>query len=143
ALFDPDVPANRARRMADEHYYNPEEMYGEWMIPTIARNDPAYPEQNYWRGRCWPSTNFLAYSAIRSHGTLPDVQKDLAEHSVKLMMKEWTEHRHIHENYNADTGEGCDVANSDKFYHWGALLGLIGMLESGEVPGYMAPLSAD
>lgn len=140
ALFDPEVPAARARRMADEHYYNPEELYGEWMIPTIARNDPAYPEQNYWRGRCWPSTNFLAYSAIRSHGTLPDVQKDLAEHSVKLMMKEWTEHRHIHENYSADTGEGCDVPNSDKFYHWGALLGLIGMLESGEVPDYLAEI---
>lgn len=139
ALFDPEVPSERARRMADEHYYNPEELYGEWMIPTIARNDPAYPEQNYWRGRCWPSTNFLAYSAIRSHGTLPDVQKDLAAHSVKLMMKEWTEHRHIHENYNADTGEGCDVINSDKFYHWGALLGLIGMLESGEVADYLVP----
>jgi len=137
ALFDPSVPPERARRMADEHYYNPEEFYGDWMIPTIARNDPAYPEQDYWRGRCWPSTNFLAYSAIRSHGTLPDVQKDLAEHSVKLMLKEWNENRHIHENYNADTGEGCDVPNSDKFYHWGALLGMIGMLESGEVPDYL------
>ena len=66
-----------------------------------------------------------------------DVQKDLAEHSVKLMMKEWNENRHIHENYNADTGEGCDVPNSDKFYHWGALLGMIGMLESGEVSDYL------
>lgn len=139
ALFDPNVPTDRARRMADEHYYNPDEFYGEWMIPTIARNDPAYPDQNYWRGRCWPSTNFLVYSAVRSYGKLPDVQKDLAEHSVNLMMKEWTEHRHIHENYNGNTGEGCDVANSDKFYHWGALLGVIGLLEAGEIPDYLAP----
>ncbi len=140
ALFDPQVPADRARRMAQEHYYNPEEFYGSWMMPTIARNDPAYPDQDYWRGRVWPSTNFLAYAAIRSHGALPDVQKDLAEHSVALMMKEWTEHRHIHENYNANTGEGCDVKNSDKFYHWGALLGLIGMVEDGEIPGLLEPI---
>ena len=140
ALFDPNVPLQHARRMADEHYYNPAEFYGDWMIPTIARNDPAYPDQDYWRGRVWPSTNFLAYAAIRSYGSLPDVQKDLAEHSVALMMKEWREHRHIHENYNGDTGEGCDVKNSDKFYHWGALLGLIGMAESGEVTGLLEPI---
>lgn len=141
ALFDPSVPKERARRMADEHYYNPQEFYGEWMLPAIARNDPAYGDQDYWRGRVWPSTNFLAYAAIRSCGYLPDVQKDLADHSVALMMKEWREHRHIHENYNGDTGEGCDVKNSDKFYHWGALLGVIGMLESGEIPGFLEPLS--
>lgn len=140
ALFDPNVPAEHARRMADEHYYDPKEFYGEWMMPAIARNDPAYPDQDYWRGRVWPSTNFLAYAAIRSHGSLPDVQKDLADHSVALMMKEWREHRHIHENYNANTGEGCDVRNSDKFYHWGALLGLIGMAESGEIEGLMEPV---
>ncbi len=141
ALYDPQVPPERARRMADEHYYNPQEFYGEWMMPAIARNDPAYGDQDYWRGRVWPSTNFLAYGAIRSCGCLPDVAEDLAKHSVALMMKEWNEHRHIHENYNANTGEGCDVRNSDKFYHWGALLGLIGMLESGEVPGFLEPLA--
>lgn len=141
ALFDPSVPADRARRMAEEHYYNPKEFYGEWMIPAIARNDPAYGDQDYWRGRVWPSSNFLAYAAIRNCGSLPDVQKDLADHSVALMMKEWKEHRHIHENYNADTGEGCDVKNSDKFYHWGALLGIIGMLEDGEIPGFLTPIT--
>ena len=83
----------------------------------------------------------MAYAAIRSNGNLQDVQKDLADHSVALMMKEWKEHRHIHENYNANTGEGCDVKNSDKFYHWGALLGLIGMLEAGEIPGFLEPIS--
>lgn len=140
ALFDRQVPAERARRMAQEHYYNPNEFYGQWMIPAIARNDSGYGDQDYWRGRVWPSTNFLAYAAIRSHGSLLDVQKDLAEHSVALMMKEWTEHRHIHENYNADTGEGCDVKNSDKFYHWGALLGLIGMVENGEISGLLEPV---
>ena len=36
----------------------------------------------------------------------------------------------VHENYNGDNGEGCDVKNSDKFYHWGGLLSLIALLEA-------------
>lgn len=35
------------------------------------------------------------------------------------------EHGHVHENYCADSGQGCNVERSDAFYHWGGLLGLI------------------
>jgi hypothetical protein len=38
---------------------------------------------------------------------------------------EWRKNGHVHENYNAITGSGDDVLSSDRFYHWGALLGLI------------------
>ena len=37
---------------------------------------------------------------------------------------------HVHENYNSITGEGCDAKNSDKFYHWGALMSVIAFLEA-------------
>lgn len=130
ALFSPQVSTERQRRMADEHYYNPEEYYGEWMLPSIARNDPAYPDQEYWRGRVWAPLNFLVYLALRET-ELADVRKDLAEKSKKLFLKEWTGHRHVHENYNSMTGEGCDSGNSDKFYHWGALLCMIALMEGG------------
>lgn len=128
ALFADGIPVERARRMAAEHYFNPEEFYGDWVMPSIARNDAAYADQDYWRGRVWPSMNFLAYLAMREQD-IPDAREDMANRSLNLMMKEWTEHRHIHENYNGDTGSGCDVVNSDKFYHWGALLGVIYLLE--------------
>lgn len=131
ALFSPAVSPERQRRIA-EHYFDPEEFYGEWMLPAIARNDPAYPEQDYWRGRIWAPLNFLVYLALA--GTeLEEVRHDLARKSAKLFMKEWTEHRHIHENYNAMTGEGCDSSNSDRFYHWGALLCVIAMADAGYI----------
>ncbi len=139
ALFSPDVPPERQRRMADKHYYNPEEFYGEWMLPSIARNDPAYPEQNYWRGRVWAPLNFLVYLALM-RTELEDVRHDLAEKSARLFMKEWTEHRHVHENYSAISGEGCDSGNSDKFYHWGALLCVIALADQGYIPGLGKPL---
>ncbi len=46
----------------------------------------------------------------------------------------------MHENYNADTGEGCDVANSDKFYFWAGLLSMICLLEDGRMEGPEKPL---
>lgn len=139
ALFSPDVSPERQRRMADEHYFNPEEFYGEWMLPSIARNDPAYPDQNYWRGRVWAPLNFLVYLAL-ARTELEDVRHDLAQKSARLFMKEWTEHRHVHENYSSVTGEGCDSGNSDKFYHWGALLCVIALADAGYVNGLGQPL---
>ncbi len=129
----------QAERIVQEHFYNPNEFLGEWMIPTIARNDPAYADQNYWRGRIWGPTNFLVYLGLRNYD-LPQARKDLADKSASLLLKEWLTNAHVHENYNADTGEGCDAQNSDAFYHWGGLLGMIALIEAGYVPAPELPL---
>ena len=55
----------------------------------------------------------------------------MADKSAALLLKEWLEMGHIHENYDGDTGEGCNVENSDKYYHWGALLSYIKLREEG------------
>ncbi len=125
ALFAPSVSDARKARIS-AHYYAPQEFYGEWMLPAIARNDPAFNDQEYWRGRVWAPLNFLTWLALKNAG-MDEERHDLAEKSYHLFMKEWSEHRHVHENYNAITGEGCDSGNSDKFYHWGALLCVIAM----------------
>ena len=130
ALFSKKVGQKRARRIIDEHFYNEKEFWGEYIMPSIARNDPAYPEQTYWRGRIWAPMNFLAYMAICSYDC-PDARKDLAEKSEKLILKEWLEKGHVHENYDGDTGEGCNSPRSDKFYHWGGLLSFIALYENG------------
>jgi hypothetical protein len=125
--------------MIREHFYNPEEFWGEWIIPNTPRNDPAYPDQHYWRGRIWGPTNFLVYLGLRNYH-LPEACRDLAEKSKNLLLKEWMEHGHIHENYNAGTGEGCDSHASDAFYHWGGLLGMIQLIEVGLMPSPEIPL---
>ena len=110
---------------------NPKEFYGDWIMPSIARNDPAYPDQEYWRGRIWAPMNYLVYLGLRKYN-LPEATKAMVEKSKALLMPEWTTKRHIHENYNADSGLGCDVNSSDPFYHWGALLALIGIIDAGK-----------
>ncbi|MBN1250135.1 MAG: hypothetical protein JXC32_20895 [Anaerolineae bacterium] len=135
-----DAPSQaQAERMMVDHFYNAEEFWGDWILPSIARNDPAYPEQTYWRGRIWAPMNFLVYLGLRRYD-LPQARADLAQKSQQLLLKEWLDKGHVHENYNPDTGEGCDLPNSDRFYHWGGLLGLISFIEAGAMPGPETPL---
>jgi hypothetical protein len=120
----------QAERMVNEHLLNPEEFWGEWVIPATPRNDPAYKNNTYWRGRIWAPLNFLVYMGLRNYN-LPEARKALSEKSKNLLLKGWLKDGYVFENYNADTGIGDDVGNSDKFYHWGALLGFITLIEEG------------
>jgi neutral trehalase len=122
--------AEQAARMASEHYFNPAEFFGEWVMPSIARNVPGFQDQNYWRGRIWGPMNFLVYLGMRNYDLGP-ARRDLVERSHKLLMKSWQSDRAIYENYNSITGAGNDVTSSDAYYHWGALLGVIGLMEQG------------
>jgi hypothetical protein len=140
ALFSDHVSGERAERMIREHFFNPREFYGEYMLPSISRSDPAYIDQNYWRGRIWAPLNYLVYIALRRH-KLEEACSVLAEKSKNLLMLEWTLHGHIHENYHGDTGMGCGGGKSDKFYHWGALLSLIALTEAGYAEGPEKPLA--
>ena len=108
-------------------------------MPASATNDPHYKDNTYWRGRIWAPMNFLVYLGMRNYNLL-NAKEDLVAKSKALLLKSWSSHRYIYENYNADTGEGDDVANSDKFYHWGALLGFISFIEKGYVMQPLQPL---
>jgi len=120
----------QAERMVNEHLLNPDEFWGEWVIPATPHNDPAFHDNTYWRGRIWAPLNFLVYMGLRNYD-LPEARKALAEKSKALLLKSWTSDGYVFENYSAVTGTGDDVPNSDKFYHWGALLSFIALMEEG------------
>jgi len=120
----------QAKTMIEKHLLNKDEFWGEWIIPSIARKDPAFKDQDYWRGRIWGPMNYLVYLGLLNYD-VSAVRKDFADRSYALFLKEWKENGHVHENYNAVLGTGDDVSNSDRFYHWGALLGYVEYLEQG------------
>jgi len=123
------VPSqDKAERMMNEHFYNPKEFWGDWILPSTTRDNGAFKDNTYWRGRIWAPMNMLVYLGIKNYD-LPKAKKDITEKSANLILKSWLEERHIYENYNSVTGVGADVTNSDKFYHWGALLAYISLLE--------------
>jgi putative isomerase len=125
---------DQASRMIKEHLLNPDEFYGEWMIPSIARNDPAFKDQDYWRGRIWGPMNFLVYLGLRNY-YLPEARNILADKSNQLMMENVRLNGYVYENYNANTGNISDPTEGrqmgDNYYHWGALLGFIELMERG------------
>ena len=125
--------ARQADRMVREHLLNPAEFWGDWAIPSIARSDPAFRDQEYWRGRIWGPMNYLVYLGLRNYDQ-PAARRQFAEKSLRLFEQEWRRNGHVHENYNALPGAGDDVSSSDRFYHWGALLGLPNWLE-GDAAG--------
>ena len=127
------VPTNKqAKRMVKEHLLNPKEFWGEYVIPATPRNDKAFTDNEYWRGRIWGPLNFLVYMGLRNYA-FPQIRKEFAEKSKRLFLQSWLKDGYVFENYNANTGQGDDTLRSDKYYHWGALLGYISLIENGAV----------
>jgi neutral trehalase len=123
----------QAERMISEHFYNPEEFWGDYILPSIAFNDPSYKSDDYWRGRIWGPMNFLVYLGFRNY-KLDNAQQDLVKKSKELFLEQWLKNGYVCENYNSQTGECDDVNRCELFYHWGGLLGFISLIEEGYVP---------
>ncbi|GAA1559041.1 hypothetical protein GCM10009804_14780 [Kribbella hippodromi] len=123
----------RVGRMLSEHLLADDGFGGEWILPTSSRHEPIQlKETSYWELRAWPPVNFLVYLGLLRAGE-KDAATWLADGSSRLVLKEWNEHRHIHENYSSVHGAACDKPNSEPFQTWGALLSLIVLMERGEV----------
>lgn len=131
SLFSSKVTAEQKRSMSENYLKNPEELGGEFMLPSISRSDPAFPDQDYWRGRIWAPMNYLVYEALTEAG-MEEEKALLAASSKKVLLKEWREHGHVHENYSGYDGQGCDKPNSNNFYHWGGLMGYIAIRQERE-----------
>jgi putative isomerase len=130
----------RAARMVREHLVNDAEFGGEPMLPSVPRSDPAFPRQRYWKGAVWPPLNALVYLGLRSY-RLDDARALLARSSQALFLGEWKRSGFICENYSAITGTGADERlSSDPLHTWGALLGMIALVEAGKVPTPELPL---
>ncbi len=124
------VDCRTAERMVGIHLLNESEFWGEHVIPSISRNDAAYKDQAYWRGRIWGPMNWLVYEGLRAYG-LDHIAREFGKKSLRTFLTEWLEESHVHENYNADTGEGDDARYSEPVYFWGGLLAFIGLCSSG------------
>lgn len=123
-IADPD----QARALVERHLLNETEFWGEFVIPSIARNDPAYADNDYWRGRIWGPFNFLVAEGLRRY-RFDEAAAEFARRGLKMFLRNWRDDGGVYENYNADTGAGADVWNAARLYHWGGLLALVAIQE--------------
>jgi glycogen debranching enzyme len=120
----------QAHRLVYEHLLNPKEFWGDFLLPSVSRDDPAFPEQYYWRGTIWPPVNYFVYEGLKRYG-YDDVAAELAEQTYRLVKTNWDKTGALWENYNSITGEGNahGAGGSTKHYAWSAALPLIAIME--------------
>jgi hypothetical protein len=112
----------QVKRIIREHLLNRKEFWGTYVVPTIARNDPAFSDQFYWRGAIWAPTNYLLYEGITRYG-YDKVALECAQKNYDLFMDDWRSNQHDDEQYLASGGSG----GGDTHYTWGTLLCLVGL----------------
>lgn len=114
------------------HLADPATFAGDWVLPNATRDDPAFADNVYWRGRIWPNVNFLVWLGLRRAGQ-DKAAEALADRSSDLFFRNWTGTRIAAENYNATTGEAMDQGDTDPFYIWAGLLPLMDMARTVDI----------
>ena len=124
------TPAQLERLLG--HLLDPSSFGGNFVIPSVSRDDLTYRDNTYWRGRVWPPLNYFVWQGLRRYGRYVEASA-LAEASLDLFRRSWIKDRSCPENYNAETGEGLDQPDTDSFYSWGALMPLMSVGEISDV----------
>ena len=114
--------ARRARRMVGV-LRDPGRFWGEWVLPTISRDDPAFDDQQYWRGSIWPPMNYLVLQGLRRYG-FDELASELAWKGALMFLADHRRTGFCRENFDARSGRG----RGRRFQSWGPLFAL-GALE--------------
>lgn len=95
--------AIRGRLVA--HLVDSDEFGGEYIIPTVARNDPHYDPETMWRGPVWANINYFFVEALHQVGEHA-LARTLREKTLELVMSQPS----IYEYYNSQTGQPAEAA---------------------------------
>jgi hypothetical protein len=102
--------------------YREDKFWLPWLLPTVTKDDPAWPEQEYWHGHIWAPANYIVWQGMKKYAD-DKHQAEYARRCVALYMRNWNEKRLNCETYKSTDGT-CD---DEPHYSWGALLDLIGL----------------
>jgi len=106
-LWSGQLPEAISERLIG-HLTDPGEFWGEYVIPSVARNDPNYEPQTMWRGPVWANINYIFVEALRQIGR-HELADSLREKTLDMIMSQ----PGIYEYYDADTGQPpATAANS-------------------------------
>jgi len=101
--------------------------WGDWVLPTVAYDDPAWPGQTYWHGTIWGPVNYLVFQGLKRYAT-PELQAEFARRSVSLFMTNWKQGIDG-ENFLSTTGG----LGGNPHYTWGTLMSLIAIEAAADI----------
>jgi hypothetical protein len=116
-MFAGIATPEQAEIMVNKHLLNPDEFWGRYVIPSIARNDRSFDDQFYWRGNIWGATNYLVYLGLNRYH-FDQVAFEVAQKSYDLFMDDWNRNQNYDEQYRSSGGAG----GGETHYMWSGLL---------------------
>jgi len=117
----------RAKRMLAT-LLDPKKFWGDYILPSVARDDPAFPEQRYWRGRIWAPMNYLVYVGLKRYGCNAEAA-ELARKSAALARQAWEQDGKLYENYSSLDGRGGYSQSDPLLASFGGLMHMLGIEE--------------
>ncbi|MGM0668354.1 MAG: amylo-alpha-1,6-glucosidase [Gemmatimonadota bacterium] len=121
------APEGRARRMV-EHLTDESLFWGDYVVPTISRDDPRFAEQQYWRGTIWPPINYLIHMGLARYGFDAEAAA-VAERGARMFLEDRRGTGLCRENFDSRTGEG----GGQRHQSWGPLFALTALEELADV----------
>ncbi len=113
------VPSTRRARRMIGVLRDPARFRGQWMLPTISRDDPAFEDQQYWRGSIWPPMNYLVLQGLRRY-RFDELANELAWKGALMFLADLRRTGFCRENFDARSGRG----RGHRFQSWGPLFAL-------------------
>jgi hypothetical protein len=89
------VVARVLANLTDENRF-----WGGWMLPSVARDDPAFDPETMWRGPVWANLNYFFIEAL-NRSRKRKLARQLRTATLDLIMSQPS----IYEYYSAETGE--------------------------------------
>jgi putative isomerase len=81
------------------HLTNPDEFWGENILPTVARNDPHFDPNTMWRGPVWVNINYFFIEALRQVGE-DQLADELTQKTLDMIIRQ----QGIYEYYHSENG---------------------------------------
>ncbi|EPD63745.1 MGH1-like glycoside hydrolase domain-containing protein [Streptomyces sp. HGB0020] len=152
-LFAGLATQERARVLVEQHLLDPQEFWGEYVVPSVARNDPTYcsggpvhpdsehfrffdrygedtaPEQ--WKGAVWPPMNATVYDGVKRYG-FDDVAGQFAARSTAMYLDAWDKENWFSESFDPEPGQSVMDSAVDtawRTYSWSNAMPVQGLHE--------------
>jgi putative isomerase len=103
-LWTGQLPGHMNDRLL-AHMTDPAKFWNDYVLPTVARNDPHYDPETMWRGPVWANINYFFIEALRQIGRY-DLADEVSEKTLTMIMDQPS----IYEYYNSETGKPPEKA---------------------------------
>jgi len=110
-LIDDILPEKDAKQMIRRYLLNKDVMLAPYGIRSLSKQDPDYNNQaiivpySNWQGPIWINANYMNYISLKRYGFDKEA-RELSGILGRMVLADIAKWGSMHEDYNAETGEG-------------------------------------